>query len=191
MEIVKKPDPTTQYAKTPAYCVRLLKTDTGETVEHRRTLQFEDKIIMWKDISDIIEGIVSRGTFEDLKKIYEAVTGRKYSGYYRKKDVLKKLLKFYFKYEEPKPKKVLEYVVYGIKKLRSIVESEEKRLSKIFRKYAILSGRWGLGCPYNCGRHWIFKPSDDLSGFVPEDPYAMSGPQPTVLDSWVYVAPDT
>lgn len=36
-------------------------------------------------------------------------------------------------------------------------------------------GRWGLGCPYSCGRFWEFKPSKDFAAFVPEDGYAIAG----------------
>lgn len=53
-------------------------------------------------------------------------------------------------------------------------------------------GRWGLGCPHNCGRFWEFKPNDKLDGWIPEDPVAIKGEaMPVLHKDKGYVSPVT
>jgi len=61
--------------------------------------------------------------------------------------------------------------------IREVKDEEyaEKTSSEFEREiddWFVREGRWGLGCPHNCGRFWEFKPTKDLSFFQPVDKLA-------------------
>ena len=158
------PDPSKQYEKTPAYEYVRRKyeytTLDGKTVVEYRTekqtaLEGEGlethvlRLHEWLDklLKDDTEALFTIGKAVNLNAVkpVKATVQRKY--------ILASLLQLY----------------------KGKVESnaeDEVALENEFKLWAKSQGRWGLGCPNNCGRYWEFKPTEDLTGFEPVDPAA-------------------
>jgi len=161
---VKMPDPARQYEKTPAYEYVRRKyeytTLDGKTaVEYRTEKQtalegegLETRVLRlheWLDklLKDDTEAVftIGKAVNTNAVKPVKATVQRKY--------ILAGLLQLYKGKVESNPE-------------------DEKALENELKSWAIRQGRWGLGCPNNCGRHWEFKPTEDLKGFEPVDPAA-------------------
>ena len=159
---IKIPNPNSQYEKTPAKR-RVIKKyedpETGEIFEFPRWIVWiegtgeESRIMKWNEWVEEIE-LVTGETFEDLKKLYLKLAGEEYSGKHSKKDIVGAIIKLYFGED------------WG---------GTIGQLLQNLKNRVVEKGRWGLGCPHDCGRFWEFKPTVDLTRFEPVDLVAMVG----------------
>ncbi len=162
---VKIPDPKLQYEKTPAKIKKIIQVvdETGQTVNVERWVDWietsgeESKVIKWHEWKKKLLKAADH-TLDELKIEIEKMGGSPKKD--SKKGVYAGIIELY------KRRKVSdeEYAAKTTEDFEAEIED-----------YAVRQGRWSLGCPYNCGRSWTFKPTDDLTGFEPEDPAAMKG----------------
>jgi len=129
------------------------------------------KMLRWHELFEKIAKYVSDHSLAECKELYERLVGEKYDGVNSKKGVLLAYIKHRF----------------GV----DLSDLPTTDILERMKKLAPKLGRWGLGCPYGCGRYWELKPTDDLERFEPVDPAAMTGPQAEILDEWDVVEPDT
>jgi len=163
---VKIPDPKLQHKKTPALRRIFRKIVNPETEEETKVPKWikitegsgeNIKVLRWHELIDRIIDYVKNRTLTECKQIYKHLTGEPYEGVNSKKAVAVKYIEWLFKIELDETK------------------TTDEILQELKEKLSLKLGRWGLGCPHGCGRTWTFKPTDDLSGFEPEDPAAMRG----------------
>lgn len=152
MRTVRAPNPDEQYGKTAAWVRKLSRI--GEIYVQDRQPFTEGsgdnwRILSWRDLRDRVEDYVQNHTLEDLKQLYRKLTDEEYAGEETKLGVVKALIKAYFNLEPA---------------------GNLTQLREIFLNRVKAEGRWGLGCPYNCGRFWMLKPTADLKGWEPEAP---------------------
>ena len=166
--MVKVPDVLKQHEKTPAK-VKRIETFTDEVGKTQTVETWMDwiegsSIVKWDEWQNRILKSAEHTLYE--MKVEVRKRGGKERGD-SKKGALAGLIELY-----ARPVSDEEYAAKGIADYEVEVED-----------YAVRQGRWGLGCPYNCGRHWEFKPNEKIDGFVPTDPAAMTGPQVEVLET--------
>jgi hypothetical protein len=164
MHEIKIPNPAEQYRKTPAFEKVRVKYEyvglDGKTIQEYVTEKrlavrgsgLEARVLTLADwleqqLTDDAEALftIAKAVNVDAKKPEIVTVSRSL--------ILKSLIRTY----------------------KGTVESttdDESTLEEEFRSWAVREGRWGLGCPNNCGRFWTFKPTEDLKGFEPEDPAA-------------------
>jgi hypothetical protein len=164
MHEVKIPNPSEQYRKTPAFEKVRVKYEyvglDGKKIQEYATERrlairgsgLEARILTLADwleqqLTDDAEALftIAKAVNVDAKKPEKVTVPRKI--------ILKTLIGLYKGKVESNPE-------------------DEQALEEEFRSWAVKQGRWGLGCPNNCGRFWTFKSTDDLKGFEPEDPAA-------------------
>jgi len=164
---VKVPDPKTQWEKTPSH-IRVTRhvrdPVSGEEIEIIRWEPwFEEvepgtvRVVSWKGWRDKIL-LAADHTYEEMKSNLEKMGGKPKK--LSKKGVLAGVIELY-------KRKI------GSDEYDALTTADFEREIKDF---AIRQGRWGLGCPHRCGRCWTFKPRNDLTGWIPEDPLAWKGP---------------
>jgi len=159
------PDVKLQHAKTAALRRIKLEIENPETGRIEQTLRWvkitEDtgenvRVVNWKELFRKIKDYLENRTLEECKQLYEYLTGEPYEGVNSKKGM------------------ILAYI-----KLRFNVDLSNLTTTEIIQKLGDelmpKLGHWGLGCPHGCGRHWEFKPTEDLTSFEPADPAAMKG----------------
>lgn len=177
--VVTQPDRKTQFNKTPAKkriieeftrqeekVVGLnpdgspiietitIKEKTPRWIEAIEGSGEQARILKWNEWLSQVRDCVQTKTVIDLKALYEKFAGEPYTGTETKRDVVLALIKLYF----------------GID-VSGTISKILTQLSELI----VRQGRWGLGCPYRCGRCWEFQPNADLSKFEPVDPPASSG----------------
>jgi len=154
-----------QYEKTPAKRKIYVEyqDSNGKIISMPRwTLWTEEiepeniEVLHWHDIRNMLFPLKKHKKAE-IKKVLKRAGGKMKQD--TKKGILAGFIELYFR---PVTDKEFE---------EKSLEGFGSELAELFIK----AGRWGLGCPYNCGRFWEFKPSADLSFFEPSDPLAFSG----------------
>jgi len=156
LKTVKAPDPARQYERTPIWIRRYRRSivEGGEVVVQERQFLtegtgLEARVLRWHELRDRVEDFVQNRALLELKGLYKALTDEDYSGEDTKLGVVRALLRFYFNVDET----------------GSLLELRQRLAERVRAE-----GRWGLGCPYGCGRHWEFKPSGDLKTWEPTAP---------------------
>ena len=172
---IRIPDPTKQYEKTPAW-VRRWRQVISSTGQVEKLAEKQDfitgagdtrNIWRWHELVARIKDFVETKTLTELKAVYKELRDDDYVGTQTKLAVAKAILKFYFSdADATTPAEMLSILTDRIRRL----------------------GRWGLGCPHGCGRHWEFKPTADLTSFEPTDLAAVTGPQPKTLEQFTDLA---
>jgi hypothetical protein len=164
MHEVKIPNPAEQYRKTPAFEKVRVKYEYV-TTDGRKVEEYRNEMRLAIGDSGLEARVLTLADWleEQLKDNAEALF------------TISKAVNVNAK----KPEKIIvsrSVIIKGlIRTYKGKVETtidDEFTLEEELRSWAVKEGRWGLGCPNNCGRFWTFKPTEDLKGFEPEDPAA-------------------
>jgi hypothetical protein len=119
-------------------------------------ISMEDAIAIFDKLAPSLG--LSKLASEDLEKAWHELTNAVEEGRITQDQIAEALKKAGFEVNK------LGFEIYNA--------DDESTLEEEFRSWAVKEGRWGLGCPNNCGRFWTFKPTEDLTSFEPEDPAA-------------------
>jgi len=162
---VKIPDPAEQWKKTPIkrkVVEEYENPETGERIKVPRWIwwieQTGEETVEILHLNDIRDRFLpaNQRTEAEMQSILKEAGGIAKRD--SKKGILAGFIELYIR-----PISQSEYKKKGLADFEAEIE-----------KWFKLASRWGLGCPYNCGRFWEFKPSSDLSNFQPVDLLAMS-----------------
>jgi hypothetical protein len=173
MHEIKIPNPAEQYGKVPAYELVRVKYETrytmydeaGNPIGERVEVTYATEKRLAVRGSDLNAKVLSLKEWleqqltNDAEALFTIAKAVNVDAKKSKKVTV--------------PRKIILKTLIGMYKgkVKSNPE-DEQALEEEFRSWAVREGRWGLGCPNNCGRFWTFKPTEDLKGFEPEDPVA-------------------
>lgn len=176
MSLIKQvafPDAKTQHMKTAAWRrVRVESKDAEGKITvsyHHRPLIIgtgeNARILRWHEFLERVKDFIQNQNLAACRLLHAELLGEDYVGVATKLGVARSILAFY----------------------AGLVETvNTAEVLARFSEWVIGEGRWGLGCPHNCGRFIEF--STDGVGFRPSDPPAYTGKQAVVLDTLVIPA---